>query len=404
MRLTILTLLCFLCSASLSAQQVDIVAFVNEDVITAHDLEQQIKIFRLIGALPKDVPLNKNVQRQVLDVLVTIRLKLQLIRESNTRIDNSLLQREYDGFAQRAKISKNEIPVFLKREGISENSLRQFIISNVIWEHYIRRFAFRFFPSQSEVSTQYQQALNQLSQTSYQLYEILLPVNSILDDNIKRQQAQDVIAELINGADFRAIASNISSAASANRGGLRGWVVESELSDEERTIIQTMSINSLTDRPIRTRQGYVIYWLRNKKQPDSSYRQILDYQRHLFAGDNKGQVRANNYRQQKNEPACSDKKISGTIETQSFENILAQDIETDMQKHLALLVESEKSNVFFYQGNWAVLGLCQRQEIGQSPINRIQVRDRIIFDRLSEFGVQHLQEKLRESYIEVILL
>ena len=303
---------------------------------------------------------------------------------------------------KRAKISKDGIPKFLKQQGISEKSLRQFIISNVIWEQYIRRFAFRFFPSESEVSTRYQQALNQLSQTSYQLYEILLPVNSILDDNIKRQQGQNVISELINGADFRAIASNISVAASANRGGLRGWVVESELSDEERAIIQTMSVNGLTDRPIRTRQGYAIYWLRDKKLPDSSYRQILDYQLHLFDGSNKGQVRANNYRQQKNEPACSDKKISGTVETKIFDKILAQDIETDMQKYLALLVESEKSNVFFYQGNWAVLGLCQRQEIGQSPINRNQVRDRIIFDRLNVFGIQHLQEKLRESYIEVI--
>ncbi len=397
----ILTLLCFLYATSLSAQQVDIVAFINEDVITAHDLEQQIKIFKFVGALPKDVSLNKNVQRQVLDVLVTIRLKLQLIEESNTRIDDALLQREYDGFAQRAKISKNEIPYFLKQQGISEDSLRQFIISNVIWEHYIRRFAFRFFPSESEISTQYQQALNQLSQRSYQLYEILLPVNSILDDTIKRQQGADVIAELINGADFRAIASNISAAASANRGGLRGWVVESELSDEERAIIQTMSINSLTDRPIRIRQGYVIYWLRDKREPNSSYRQILNYQLHLFDGDNRGQVRANNYRQQANAPTCSDEKIA--VETQKFENILAQDIDTDMQKYLALLVEGEKSNVFFYQGSWAVLGLCQRQEIGQSPIKRNQVRDRIIFDRLNEFGVQHLQEKLREAYIEVTL-
>ena len=85
MRLTIL-ILCFLYTTGLStqqavAQQVDIVAFVNEDVITAHDLEQQIKIFRLVGALPKDLPLNKNIERQVLDVLVTIRLKLQLINQ-----------------------------------------------------------------------------------------------------------------------------------------------------------------------------------------------------------------------------------------------------------------------------------------------------------------------------------
>ena len=87
-----------------------------------------------------------------------------------------------------------------------------------------------------------------------------------------------MIRELINGADFRAIASNISAAASANRGGLRGWVVESELSDEERHVIQRMSVNGLTDSPIRTRQGYAIYWLRDKKLPDSNYRQILDYQ------------------------------------------------------------------------------------------------------------------------------
>ena len=68
-------------------------------------------------------------------------------------------------------------------------------------------------------------------------------------------------------------------------------------------------------------------------------------------------MRANNYRQQKNETACSDKKISGTVETQSFDKILAQDIETDMQKYLALLVESEKSNVFFLSGKLGSFGL-----------------------------------------------
>ena len=60
-----------------------------------------------------------------------------------------LLQREYDGFAQRAKISKDGIPQFLKQQSISENSLRQFIVSNVIWEQYIRTvLPFGFFPSE----------------------------------------------------------------------------------------------------------------------------------------------------------------------------------------------------------------------------------------------------------------
>ncbi len=399
-----LIIICFFYSLLLGngyAQQVAIVAFVNEDVVTAHDLEQQIKIFRLIGVLPDDgSDVDSVTQQQILDVLVANRIKRQLMTQARVRIDEALLEQEYSGLAIRLKIDRDTLLDYLKQQGISAKAMRHFIISNTIWEVYVRRFAFRFVPSESEISTRYQQALNQLSQTRYYIHEIILPVDSIIEDTLKRQQAENVIAQLLDGADFKSIASNISEVASANQGGLRGWVSAGELSTEERQIIQNLPVNGLTDNPVRLEQGYAIYWLQDKKDPDGSYRQTLDYQLHLFEGNSKGQVNASNYMQDVNGSACSEKPIANALDKKLFEKIEAQEITTDLQKYLALLVEGEKSNVFFHEGQWAVLGLCKRQEIGTPLVKRVQVRDKIILDRLNDFSLQHLEEEIRKSYIE----
>ena len=385
------------------AQQADIVAFINQDVITAHDLQQQIEIFKMLSVIPdNEDALTDDLTQQILEALIVIRLRLELIASARITPNPQALAQEYAGVENRLKIEAGSLFDYIADKNISKDALESFFISNIMWESYVRRFSYRFIPTDSEISTRYQKTLNQLSQNRYLFNEIILPVSSILDDKKKRQQTEDLIGQLQAGADFKNIARNISSAASANQGGSRGWVAEGDLKPTEYDVLSQIAVNGLTSEPVRLEEGYAIYWLEDKKEPDSRYQQNLDYNLQIFSGDGKGQTRASNYAQDAEQGfSCDDEQlVNGATEIKLGKSSKSHLLDTELQNQLALLVVSEKSDAFFYQGQWAVVGLCNREEIGTSPIKRKQISEQIIYERLNQFAAQHLQEKRREAYIE----
>ena len=87
------------------AQQADIVAFVNEDVITAHDLQQQVQIFRMLGVIPEDADaLTDDLTQQILEALIVIRIRLDLISQARITPNPRALAKEYANIEKRLKL------------------------------------------------------------------------------------------------------------------------------------------------------------------------------------------------------------------------------------------------------------------------------------------------------------
>lgn len=98
-----------------------------------------------------------------------------------------------------------------------------------------------------------------------------------------RQQAQDVLSQLRNGADFAELAREYSEDVTASRGGDLGWFPEGRMVQEFEEAIFSRSQAGLIPRLIKTDYGYHI--IEVTEPPTNQVYKIASVQRELYPSD-----------------------------------------------------------------------------------------------------------------------
>ncbi len=98
-----------------------------------------------------------------------------------------------------------------------------------------------------------------------------------------RQQAQNVLSQLRNGADFTELAREYSEDVTASRGGDLGWFPEGRMVQEFENAIFSRNQTGLIPRPIKTDYGYHI--IQVTEAPTNQAYEIATVQRELYPSD-----------------------------------------------------------------------------------------------------------------------
>ena len=174
----------------------------------------------------KDVPdLTPEEREQLLDELI------QLVLLSNAAEAGGLVAD--DEFAaelellQLQTIARRQIGAELERDPVTEVELRQ----------------------------AYEENLEQLAGVQYKARHILVDAES---------DAQNLIAELQQGADFQELARTHSTGPSGPDGGDLGWFSADRMVAPFATAVRTMEVGSYTTQPVQTRFGWHIILLEEK--------------------------------------------------------------------------------------------------------------------------------------------
>ncbi|GBD41313.1 Chaperone SurA [bacterium HR39] len=97
------------------------------------------------------------------------------------------------------------------------------------------------------------------------LGEVLLPVDSPAEEARVLQQARELVAALREGADFRALASQVSASPSARDGGEVGWLRVEDLVPALQSIVRALEPGQVSD-PVRTPEGFRIFTVFERRQ------------------------------------------------------------------------------------------------------------------------------------------
>ena len=111
----------------------------------------------------------------------------------------------------------------------------------------------------------------------FHLRHILLPIPKTLAEEVAIEQKQMEIKELLRqGFSFSEIARHYSQAQTAEEGGDLGWIKESELSPEIRSVIQSLPIGGISDF-IKTKAGYQMIQIVEKREvAGKSFEEVRD--------------------------------------------------------------------------------------------------------------------------------
>lgn len=223
---------------------------VNASVISHYDIDQRTKLMRSLGAN------GANVRQQATEALIDDRLKQEKIAEFGLSLDRASLDQAIDSYATQRNLTAESLMAKLRRAGVQPESFEEFLSTSILWRNILRsRFGDQATPSEIELNAQLNTYAISSSRT-LQLGEIVLPYLE-RGQNQTVGLATDLVTQLRAGANFSKLAKQYSRSATAERGGVIGWVAPNRLPAQIGAAIRGLGRGGVAD-PIYIPSGIVI--------------------------------------------------------------------------------------------------------------------------------------------------
>jgi len=258
LKCTVAALLAILISPDFArAQSVQrIAAIVNDELITAYDLESRMKLVILSTRLPNTVEVRRRISSQVLRTLIDERLQMQEAKRRNISVSKRDLRRAKVTIEKQNKLPEDGLERMLRQNDVPLSAMEEQLRAGIAWSKLVgRRLRPRITIGEDEIDEALQRISSRQGQTEYRLAEILLAVDGPEEEDNVRRTAERIRNQIQNGANFAAIARQFSQSPTAAVGGDLGWVHEAELSESLKDIVPGLRRGALSE-PIKTVTGY----------------------------------------------------------------------------------------------------------------------------------------------------
>ena len=207
-----------------------IVAVVNDDVITRHELDERLGIVQAqLKKQGTQLPAAEALEKQVLERMITDLLQTQFAKETGVHVDDTQLDKALQRIAQENKFpSLTEFRARLEQEGVNFKKFREEIRNEIIATRLREREVdSKLVISDGEIDNYLTAQAKQPGKgEEFQLAHILVLVpEQASADKIQasRQRAEQALTKLHNGIKFDEVAAEFSDAKDALQGGSLGW-------------------------------------------------------------------------------------------------------------------------------------------------------------------------------------
>jgi peptidyl-prolyl cis-trans isomerase SurA len=245
-----------------------IVVVANEDIITARDLEERIRLMLFSIGQENSPKIRSQIEREVLREMIQQHLKWQCAKKFAPRggwISDDEIKSAFSDIAKRINLNYDGFCKLLESRKINKDVLMQQIRTNLSWIAYINaRFGRLVNISESEIKRTLALIKERENQESYYVHRMFFPVSDAKNEASVSARVNNIVHMLKQGADFGGLARQFSKSPDSAKGGEIGWVFQGQLSSEENSELKHMSSGSF--KVVRNSRGYVILFLRNKRE------------------------------------------------------------------------------------------------------------------------------------------
>lgn len=253
-----------------------VAAVVNDEIITAYDLRQRMMFYLMTTGVRPSPDTLPQIQQQALTSLVDERLELQELRKMERTqkfqiiADDAEVDENITAIAKENNLNLGDLKAKMAQSGVDISTLREQIRAQVSWQRMIRgRYGSRIRIGQNQVDMALSRIKANAGKPQYQLAEIYIDPARAGGMTEAMTGAQQLIAQIQQGAPFPAVARQFSSAPSAASGGDMGWVSQGDLAPELAAAVEQMAPGSLS-QPITASDGVYVVFLRNKRAGSAS--------------------------------------------------------------------------------------------------------------------------------------
>jgi peptidyl-prolyl cis-trans isomerase SurA len=206
-----------------------IVAVVNSQVITRHDLNDRLTIaLKQLQQQGTPAPPRENLERQVLERMILMNVQLQYARDTGLRIDDGQLDKAIERIASDNQLTLPQLRSALEKDGVTFAKFRGDIREEMIIARLREREVDnKIVVTDGEIDNLLKMETSRQGKADeFNLSHILVRVpEQASPDQLqeRRARAEQALEQIKAGVDFRQVAATISDAPDAIQGGAMGW-------------------------------------------------------------------------------------------------------------------------------------------------------------------------------------
>lgn len=392
-----------------------IVAVVNDDVISARDLDDRLRLVMFTSQINDSEQARARLAPQVLRGLIEETLQIQEAERLDMVVEEAEIQEALQNIAERNQMTVDAMTRMFAGNGISLDTLRRQVRAQIGWVRVVnRQIVPRVTVTVDQLDLAVDEARRNEGQPEYLLSEIVLPVDNPNQAEVVAQDAARLVQTLREGASFDSLARQVSVAASAERGGDLGWMQGATLPPELRDALERLRTGEVSD-PLPSAVGFHIFWLRDRRtgRPpvDSSQAAVEVALAQILLPVN-GQADVSAVRARAEElrgrlvdcPAIVEVANElGTPASGDLGWLRIGDLPSQLGQTILNLPVGEVSPPLEGPSEIRLLMVCDRRDPAEATGEREQIGERLQRERVERLARRYLRDLRKEAFVEVRL-
>jgi peptidyl-prolyl cis-trans isomerase SurA len=395
-----------------------IVAVVNSEVITSGEVAERVKtVTQQLRQQGTPLPPADLLQKQVLERMIMDRLQIQLAKETALRVDDLQLDRTVARVAEGNKLSLTQFRQVLERDGVQFDKFREEIRNEILLSRLREREVDNHIVVTDNEIDYFlgQQAASPAAATDFNLSHIILRLSeqaSPEEVNRQRARAEQVLAQLREGADFSKLAVSFSDAPDALQGGVMGWRSRDRLPDLFAQALDGLKPGEVSDI-IRSPAGFHLIKLIDRRGGGATAIVEQTHARHILVKTSEivseadAKRKLNNLRERIvngadfGELAKLNSDDSSSIKGGDLGWIYPGDTVPEFERAMNALKVGELSEPFASPFGWHLVQVLERRKTDVSGERKRQEARVILRERKADEAYQEWLRQLRDrAFVE----
>lgn len=388
-------------------------AIVNDAPITEYDVYQRLALMVSQAGFQLTEQDLQRLREQVLRNLIDEVLKLQEalsfeVQPMKADVDESLAE-----YAGQFNLTVEQVEQTLAEQSIDISTLRQQIAADIVFQQIVNG---RYRPSISitdaEIDAVYQRTVANASKPQYRVQEIFIRVDSPEQEAEIRGGVAGLWQQIMQGANFQAVAQQISHSPSAARGGDIGWVQDGQLPPELNLVLRNLQPGEVS-QPQRTISGFYILKLVERRLiggADPLKAKVVMQQLVFPMSEETPQEQvqaAGQYLMQASQAIknCDEleglRQQLGSGQLSEKQSLTIGEIHPVFQSAIIPLQAGETSAPVLTNQGFHLLSVCEREDVGLNLPSRDQIESQLQNQQLSMMGRRYIRDLRNDAVVEM---
>ncbi len=256
-----LFLFIFIFYNKLYATKVEIIAKINNQIITNIDLEYRLNLAIEIANIPNEIKFRKQIRQQILNILIDESLKIQEAEKYGILISSEEVYSEINRLEQRLKLPKDSLINNFKKKNIPEVVIYNQIRGQLLWNKIISyKISNNISISNKQTEAALKNFIKGSGEVEYNISEIYISSSLSNLENSSEDKIYTIYNK-VNSSNFAILAQQFSDGAL----NINNWYRKSALNPEIIKTIENLEVGDIS-KPIKTNSGLHIYLLNDKRK------------------------------------------------------------------------------------------------------------------------------------------